>query len=409
MRGSDIFVARQPIFDRNRRVKGYELLFRRGPRNVAEFSDARGATEHVISASYLDIGIQELTAGMPAFINFSRDLLIDGTPKMLQPEQVVVEILEDVIPDREVIRSVRELKGRGYRIALDDFNGDPAFNDLVPLVDIIKIDLVLSSRRDVVERLRRLRSAHSTPPTLLAEKVETHRQLDEASRHGFELFQGYFFSTPEILRSTRIPEAKVAHLKLLQTFQAPTLSYRQMEEIIKSDVALTAKLLKYINAAAFPWAGRVTSVRHALTCLGEMNIRKWVALVALTGMTQDKPRELAVASACRGRFCELAGDAVDPSHTELDHFLLGALSNVDAMLDVPMELVLGRLPISQEVKAALCGERSTLRDLLDVATLYERGDWSRLASLCRRLNLSESVLPFLYRDALLWSDRVLQS
>jgi len=408
MHGSEIFVARQPIFDRNRRVKGYELLFRRSAANTAEFSDARGATGHVISASYLDIGIRELTAGMPAFINFSRDLLVDGTPKMLQPEQVVIEILEDVSPDPEVIRSVRELKRRGYRIALDDFNGDEAFTELVPLADIIKIDLVLSSPRDVVERIRRMPSDGVKRPTLLAEKVETHLQLEEARRQGFDLFQGYFFSTPEVLRSTRIPESKIAHLRLLQMFQAASVGLSRMEEIIKSDVALTAKLLKYINAAAFPWAGRVKSVRHALTCLGETNIRKWVALVALAGMAGDKPRELAVASTFRGRFCELAGDVADPAHTELDHFLLGALSNLEAMLDVPLELALERLPISGEVKDALCGERSTMRDLLDLATFYERGDWSNLNGVCRRLNLRESALPEFYREALLWSDRVLR-
>ncbi|MFZ0429667.1 MAG: EAL domain-containing protein [Acidobacteriota bacterium] len=409
MSDNEIFVARQPIFDRSRRVQGYELLFRKSLENVARVSDGRAATGHVLSASYLDIGLEQLTAGMPAFINFGRELLLDGTPQTMPPDQVVIEILEDVVPDEEILQSVRDLKRKGYRFAIDDFTGNSAFGPLIPLVDIVKIDFLGLEKNRMSEIVRAVRSNQGHNLTLLAEKVENHGQLADARLQGFDLFQGYFFSTPEVLQSTRIPESKIAHLKLLQIFQDPAINYKRMEEIIKSDVALTAKLLKYINAAAFPWAGRVQSIKHALVLLGENNIRRWVSLVALAEMTRDKPYELAVTSSCRGRFCELAGDAVDRAHSELEHFLLGALSTLDAMLDVPMELALAPLPISSELKSALCGESSTLRNLLDLATSYERGDWRRLAPLCRQANLSEQALPALYREALVWSDRVLRN
>jgi c-di-GMP-related signal transduction protein len=409
MEDTTIFVARQPIFDRSRRVQGYELLFRRSQENVARVTDGRSATGHVLSASYLDIGIQELTAGMPAYINFSRDLLLDGTPSMMPPGQVVIEILEDVVPDGEVLESVRSLKKLGYRFALDDFTGSAAFAPLIPLMDIVKVDLLGLDRQRIADILRSVRLAAGRSTTLLAEKVETHDQLTDARLRGFDLFQGYFFSMPEVLRSTRISESKLAHLKLMKTFQDPSIDYRRMEEIVKSDVALTTKLLKYINAAAYPWAGRVQSVKHALVLLGESNIRRWVSLVALAEMARDKPYELAVTSSCRGRFCELAGGEAEEDHSELDHFLLGALSTLDAMLDVSMELAVEPLPISSELKAALCGESNSLHNLLELTRAYERGDWRRLAPLCRRANLRESALPTLYREALRWSDRVLRN
>lgn len=408
MAATDIFVARQPIFDRSRRIQGYELLFRRSRENLARITDGRDATGHVLSASYLDIGIQDLTAGMPAYINFSRELLLDGTPRMLPQDQVVIEILENVEPDEEIVQSVRSLRRLGYRFALDDFTGNTMFAPLIPLVDIVKVDLPAMRHRRVPEVIRAVRSGNGQAPLLLAEKVETYDQLDAARSHGFDLFQGYFFSRPEVLQSARLVESKMAHLKLLQTFQDPSLNYQRMEDIIKSDVALTTKLLKYINAAAFPWAGRVQSVKHALVLLGDTNIRRWASLVALAEMVRDKPFELAITASCRGRFCELAGEAVDRDHSELEHFLLGALSTLDAMLDVPMETALGSLPLSSELKAALCGESNVLRTLLDLATLYERGDWGRLARICRRANLTEAALPTLYREALLWSDRVLR-
>jgi len=409
MAHGEIFVARQPIFDRGRRVKGYELLFRRNRENVAEFACHRAATSHVISASFLDIGIQQLTAGLPAFINFSKDLLLDGTARILEPQQVVIEVLEDVTPDPEVVSSIMELKHHGYRIALDDFTGRNTSSALLPIADVLKVDLLEVPATEVVPLVERIRARASPDLVLLAEKVETYSQLSDARLQGFDLFQGYFFSKPEVIQGPRIPESKISHLKLIQTFQAPSITFSEMEDIIKSDVALTTKLLKYINAAAFPWANQIRSVRHALVLLGEVNIRKWTAIVALSELCSEKPRELAVASSCRGRFCELAGGLTGSSpYTELEHFLLGALSTLEAMLDVPMENALRSLPISEPVKSALCGEKSILKDLLDTASSYERGDWRSLGELCRRINLNETALPDIYRDALVWSDRVLR-
>jgi len=409
MQQTEVYVARQPIFDRNRRVLAYELLFRNSRENFARVVDDRTATGHVISAGYLDFGIRELTAGMPAFINFSRDLLVDGTPKMLPSEQVVIEILEDVVPDSEVIAAVRDLKQRGYRVALDDFNGGPEFDELVPLADLIKIEFGVGSASDLQARVERARSLHRENLTLIAEKVETNEQLAEARGLGFDLFQGYFFCRPEVLNSTRICESKLAHYRLLQTAQAEEFNLVKVEQVIKSDVALTAKLLKYINAAAFPWADSIRSVRHSLTLMGESNVRRWISMIALTGMVADKPWELAVASTSRGRFCELVGRLVDRVHTELEHFLLGAFSTLEAMLDVPMELALRQIPISGDLRGALCGEHNILRDLLDLSDAYEQGKWSHLGRLCDRLGLEESRLPGIYHHSLTWTERVLRA
>lgn len=402
-----IFVARQPIFDRANRVVAYELLFRSGAHDMAAVTDGDMATGEVLAAGYLDIGLPELTAGKRAYINFGRELILNGTVKALPPSQVVVEILEDVVIDRQLLEAVQGLKSAGYTIALDDYVGQPEAVPLMPFVDVVKVDLLGLSGHRLEACRNQIHQLCGSDCLFLAEKVEDRTVKEEAQRLGFDLFQGFFFSRPQLVQATRLPGSQPARSRLLRTFSLLAFDLTRLEETIKSDVSLTTRLLRYINAAAFPWAGRVRSVRHALVLLGENNIRKWVALVALGQLDRDKPWELAVTSNVRGRFCESVGPLLPDKPSDLDCFLSGALSILDAMVDQPMEDILQQVPVSPPVREALLKGEGVLSDMLELSVASERGDWQTIHRIAARFGISEGLLADAYREAILWSDRVL--
>ena len=326
--GPEAFIARQPVFDRQKRVYGYELLFRSGIANVFDHADGHQASLSVIGHSQL-FGLSQLTGGRRAFINFTRDTLIQGYATLLPADAIVVEILEGVPPDDEVIAACRQLKAAGYVLALDDFLEREVDSPLVRLVDIIKVDFRATepaARQAIAERLRSARLQ------LLAEKIETRAEFDEAAATGYAYFQGYFFSEPVILSRQDIPAFKLTRLELLREVNRAGLDRERVEELIKREVALAYKLLRLLNSAAPGLRRRVDSVSHALALLGDVAIRKWLSVITLGTIASDRPLELAVQSVVRGSFCErlAAGSGLGPRASDL--FLLGLFSLLDAMI-----------------------------------------------------------------------------
>ena len=401
-----VFVARQPIFDRALRVFAYELLFRTSDTDRAHILNPNAATSQVITASFLEIGLDQVTGGKPAFINFPRDLLLSGAATILPADLTVVEILEDVIPDRAVQAAAIDLKEAGYRLALDDFVHTAGYRELLRLADIVKVDFLLTHPQSRQRLVSELSDSAGPSLALLAEKVENQGQFQEARALGFGLFQGYFFSRPVVLSRPSLPAAKTPYMRLLREAHGRDLDLRRVEELIKSDVSLTTKLLRYINAAAFPWSREIESVRRALLLLGEAQVRKWLSVVALSELARGKPQELATTSCVRGRFCELLGSRIDIGATELECFLVGSLSLLDAMLDIPLKEAIDPLALPDTVRRALLKREGDLYLLLDLATSYERAEWDRTLDLCRTLRMPESDLPEIYFDTISWTDNI---
>jgi len=405
MPSKKVFVARQPIFTVSKRVYAYELLFRGTKTDQAQITDGSRATKSVISNTFLNIGIDEVTGHRPAFINFTRDLILDESALLLPPERTIVEILEDIQPDRELIEAVRKTKAKGYIFALDDFVCATGYEGLLQLADIVKVDFLQTSpaeRKQLVQRLL----AISPTLSLLAEKVEDYDEFQEAVELGFHYFQGYFFNKPILITGRELPGSKVAYLRILQSIHDPTLDYFGLEEVIKTDVSLTTKLLRYINAAAFPWRKKIESLKQALVLLGENQVRKWISIVVLSELVQDKPQELAVLSAVRGRFCEVAGEESNCRATRLECFMTGILSMLDAMLDVTLDEAIVNIPVSTEVKDALKGGENDLGRFLTLAIAYEKGEWDRIPALCSALGIEESKLPAVYADSVEWVSKI---
>lgn len=344
------------------------------------------------------------TGGRKLFFNITRKLLLEEFYVVLPPRYAVVELLETIEPDDEVIAACRELKRSGYALALDDFVFEPRFRPLLEIADIVKVDFMVSDRAQ-----RRAVIGEFTRPNLafLAEKIETHEEFEEAIALGYAYFQGYFFARPKILEGRDIPGAKQKYLLFMQSVHVPQIDFDRVEKIVKSDASISVKLLRYLNSAGIGLRERVSSIKQALLLLGERPLRKWASLVAMTGLGRDKPLELVRLSLVRGEFCEsLCGD-LRMGGRELDLFMMGMLSAVEALLDCPVNVVLEQLPLASDVKATLSGDSTDLAKITMMAMACERGDWGTVSLLAKVLGVEENRVAELYARSIRWTDEVM--
>ncbi len=397
----ETFVARQPIFDRQKNIYAYELLYRGGRENKFKESDADAATSKVIVDSFLMLGVDSLTGGNPAFINMTYNLLLEEYVSLLPKENVYVEILENVEPDEHVIHVCKKLKSKGYTIVLDDFEYEEKYIPLIDLADIIKIDFRLSpeeEQRAIIQRFP------GRSIQFLAEKVETMEEFQRAAAMGYSLFQGYFFGRPHIVTGQGIPPQLTHYIRLLNEINKPEPNFKDIETIIKKDLSLSYKLLRYINSAFFGLRTKVNSILHALTLLGVMEIRKWASLVFIANMSKNVPEELVVQSVIRARFAESLANPIGQPKRKDDLFLMGLFSLIDAIINQPKSDVLEKLPISDDVKKAILEEEGTLGTVLNCVIAYERGEWDQVSKLCESLAIDETILPVHYVNAVKWAD-----
>jgi len=393
------YVARQPILDREEQVFGYELLFRDGLVNAFS-GDSDEASRATLDRSLL-MGLDVLCDGRRAFVNCTRDTLIHGLVTLLPPSSTAVEILENVPPDPEVTAACRSLKEAGYLIALDDYVANDVRAPLADIADIIKVDLLLTTeeqREDLVKQYGPWRCR------LLAEKVETQTDFFRARDQGFVYFQGYFFRRPEMLNTRDMPANRMNYLRMLAEVSRSELDVGELEKVIKSETSVCYRLLRYLNSAVFGLKSEIHSVRHALSMLGDRQVRRWVRLVAAVGAGQEKTSDLVLAALVRGRFGELLQPLV--RHGESDLFLLGLLSLIDAMLEMPMAEVLERVPLDRETKAVLLGQPSLLRPVYQLLLAHESGEWEAASQLSTSLNLDPEQVAGFYWRAQEWAREV---
>jgi EAL and modified HD-GYP domain-containing signal transduction protein len=397
---TEVFVARQPIFDRHRHVYAYELLFRSGLKNAFGGMDPDRASIKVIADGFIRFGLQRLTGGKRAFINFTRDTLVKGYATLLPKDSIVVEILEDVEQDPEVFDACRALKQRGYMIALDDVVCDDWDNPLVGFADIIKVDFRGSDARTKAA-LPGLIAARKIKA--LAEKIETRAEFDEAVALGYTYLQGYFFSKPLVLSGRDVPAVKQRYLELLREINRTDLDFADLEDVIKREPSLTYKLMTYINSVAFSFRSRITSVRQSLALLGEDAVRKWASVVALAALAHEQPSELLVSSLIRARFCEVIAASVKLEERGQELFLMGLFSLLDAITGRPMHDVLANLPLADDIKMALLGNRNRLRDVLACVLAYEQAEWETFGLFAAKLRLDEGETVRIYLEAVVWA------
>lgn len=396
----ETFIARQPILDSELAIHGYELLHRAGWARHLGGQDASPATIELLSTSLLVNGFADLTGGVLGFVNVPEELLLDDLLMVLPPHLAVIELPESVAPAPEVLRAVARLKDAGYRIALDGYLGEPERAPFVPLSDVIKIDFLAldpPARRELAGRLR------GEGKRLLAKRVEAHRDFEEALDLRFELFQGYHFSRPETRVRREIPGSKLSYLRFLRELFKPKLDLEVLEDIIKHEMSLSVKLLRYLNSARFSPEDEIDSIQRAMVTLGEKPLRQWGSLVAMTCLGEEKPIELVNMCLVRARFCELIAAEVDGGNP-LDFFLTGLFSALDALVDRPLREALGEIGLKAEVERAIRGDASTCSCACRLALACERSDLRLYHALSRRLGLPETRVTELYAEALRWAD-----
>lgn len=389
-----LFVARQPIFNLDKSIFGYEILFRSGFKNCYDPSvDQDYASGRALSDTYMTFGINELTGDHKAFINFTQKHLEDEVPAIFPKDHMVIEILESVEPTEKLVNAIRNMKKAGHTIALDDFVDDPKFEPLIELADIIKVDFIATPPEGRAALLKR---HGGRGIRFLAEKVETNEEFEEAASQGYTLFQGYFFAKPQILQGSDIPGFKLNYIEVVREVNAPEMDFDKVEAIVRRDLSLTYKFLRFMNSPHFGFQSEIKSLKQALRILGIRGIRTWLSLVALTALGDDKPRELVITALIRALFLEKLGSEAGMRERSADLFVVGLFSVIDAILDRPMEGIINELPLSSDVKDALTGKDNELRDLFEIMLSYEHGDWQDFSARCNKLGMSENPLPSIY-------------
>ena len=388
----EVFVARQPIFDRTQHVAGYELLFRGGEATTALVVDSEGATASVVLNAFTEIGLERLVGAKPAWVNVSREFVLGGLARTMPPAAVGLEILEDELLDERFVHALIELKRQGYRLALDDFEYSVSAERLLSLVDVVKLDLIALGREGMIREVARLKPYGMT---LLAEKVESHEEHAFCAELGCDLFQGFFFCRPELLHNRGIVANRASMLQVVAALQDPTVQLHRLEQMISRDVGLSFRLLRYINSAFFGLRFEISSIGQALALLGVENLRRWATLTVLASI-DGKPPELTVTALVRARFCEQAGELL-PGPRPGELFTLGLFSVIDALMDAPIDEVVGMIPFPPDMRDALTERKGEKGALLDCVTALEAGDFDRAQRLVRGAG-------DLYVEALLWAD-----
>jgi EAL and modified HD-GYP domain-containing signal transduction protein len=398
-----VYVARQPIFKRNRKIYGYELLFRGGITNAFPGIDGDTATSKLLSNTFFTMGMERVSAGKKAFINFTQDLLVRKYPLMFPKETVTVEVLENVVPDLEVIEACSEIAEKGYEIALDDFIYEEALEPLIKLSRVIKIDFLITPMDEIAEYVEKLSPYHVK---FLAEKVETHEVFQQAFDMGFSYFQGYFFSKPQILQSRDVAPSKINLLQLMVETNKEDMEFEDLEKIIIRDVSISYKLLRYINSAYFRRLREISSIKQAIVLLGQEGIRSFISLIIMAKLASKKPVELLRSSIIRARMCEMLGKGSRSPADTSELFTLGLFSLLDAILDQEMEKLMEKLPLSEPIKKALINHEGPLTPFLDLVKSYETGEWESLSEAVSKVGIAEEKVPEYYLDAIGWADSV---
>ncbi len=396
------YAARQPILDVNKKLYAYELLFRDSIDNVFPDIDGDEATSKMIEASKFNMGISEFTGNKPAFINFTLETLAQGYPEMLTNEEVVVEVLETVKPGKKLLGLCKALHSKGYIIALDDYEHQSVWAHFYPFIKMIKIDIQQTSFDEVKEIIKAIKDHPHIE--LLAEKVETYQEYDQAQKLGFKYFQGFFFAKPEMVKTKSLSPSQLAMAELLYETSKPELDLSSITSVFERDVSLSYKLLRYANSAIFKRRSEVSTIKQALVLLGSSELKRFLGLMFAVTANPDKPTELIKLAMTRAKFCELVAHDMNSRLDDSIAFLTGLLSMIDAILDEELDVVLAKLPLAAEIKEPLLTRKGVMAAVIKLVEFIEHAQWDKTNIVIEKLKLDKEQAAKHYNEALAWAD-----
>lgn len=387
----DVYIARQPIFDRKLAVFGYELLYRRSMNNFYEGWDDTQATAELINNAFLTMHFSELTEGTRAFINFSDDMLIDEIPRLLPSETVFVEILETVEVTDELLEAIKRLRKSGYTIVLDDFVFSQRHLPLVHVADMIKIEFNNMNRavqKMVIDKYR-----HKIK--FIAEKVETREEFQDAMDMGYDYFQGYFFSKPMMIKSKEVSYLNINLIRILELLHHTEPDFEEIREVIATDLGLSYKLLRLANSVLIGKRHKITSVKRAMVQLGLLEMRKWIYIIMLKDFQMIENKELIKNCLIRAKMMELVAVTEGKDEEKEDYFLAGMFSEIDVLMNRKMVDVVAELPLKESVRTTLLGGDNQMKQTLDHLIEREKNEISEQEK-------QDAELMGIYLEALAW-------
>jgi len=407
---NSLYITRQPIFSELLETIYYELQYKTGfaklskdDKNFVEtdgLTDGDISTLKVFSNVFSNLGIATTTQNKPAFVNFTPNLIINDFWHEFPTDKVIFQLFLKEIPSDELILKCKEMVAQGYRIAVNNLVLKKEYFPILKLSEIIKVDFIIN---DEEARGKIAPSLIKMGKTIIADKIGSKEEFEEAKKLGFHLFQGFFFSKPEFIESKDLPTNKLIYLSLLKEINSGEMVFSSLEDIIKKDMSLTFRLLKYINSPFFGLRNEITSIKNAISLLGEKEIKKWASIISITSLSDDKPDELTRLALTRAKFCEIISEKIGLKSESQNLFLLGIFSLLDVFVGRPMEELLGDISLEEKIEKALLGENNKYRTVLNIVVSYEKGNWEMFYKLIQDSELENANIPDLYFKALEWT------
>jgi EAL and modified HD-GYP domain-containing signal transduction protein len=394
-------LARQPILEESGEVFGYELLYRVDAEDTGGSEDVDDlASARVLADAVVSLGLDALTGGRPAFIKFTRALLVGDAWALLPPGVMTVELGSEVEADEHVLDACRRLRERECALCLDNFTLSANARLLLPFATSVKMDF----RGSPAEAPAVIHAAASLGIPAIATHVDTPELSAAALAAGFRLFQGSAYCQPRTFEANALPARKLAYLNLLGALNRENLGVAELEELVKHDLSLSYRVLRLVNSAGYGTRGEVTSIRHALLLIGREVIRRWASVWAMAGLNNGGTPETVTVALLRARSCELVGAEMDKAEHGDGLFLLGLCSLLDVIVGRPMDQALEEMPIDAGIKAALLGSHNEARTVLDAVIAYEQGRWDDAEAALVSLGLGGGIeMQDIYSDALRWA------
>lgn len=399
----ELYLARQPIFNKNLHVEAYELLYKSAETSMDSDTDRDKEALIVINNSTLSFNFKNLTNNKVAYINFTPGLIRDEVPTFFIPSDIVVEISEGSWYDTEFISAISYMRDKGYKVALTGFYGAPIQISMLNFVDIVKVDFSRCSKED---RESIVSKYINNNMCFIADKVVSRQEFDDAVKYGYELFQGTFFAEPVTLTGKDIEPADTVYLQVLNELTKEGTDFNRLTKMIKSDVAMSYKLLRIINTVAYYSSFRINSIRQAVVTLGIVELRKWILILMVEKSSKNKPIEILRQSLLRARLYEIIAKQTGRISTSSEAFLVGMFSMIDALMDRSKEDIIEELPVNEDIKDGILGKSDYYNEVESIVMSHENGDWSEFERLCIKNSILPQIIIEDYYDAAKWIDEI---